>query len=136
ANMVVLSDSIPGSFVNGAGNGESQAQQMFVRVEIPGPVFINNISSETPESFRLEQNYPNPFNPTTSIRFSLPSASNVVLKVYDISGKEVATLLNNERVTSGVKEVNFNAVGLSSGIYFYTLQTENFRETKKMVLVK
>jgi hypothetical protein len=136
ANMVVLSDSVPGSFVNGAGNGESLGQQMFVRAEIPGPVFIQNISNETPDGFSLAQNFPNPFNPTTSIRFSLPTVSNVILKVYDMSGKVVATLLNNERVTAGVKEVNFNAVGLSSGIYFYTLQTENFRETKKMVLVK
>ena len=70
------------------------------------------------------------------IRFELPKNINVTLKVYDITGKEVATLLNNQTLTAGVKEFDFNGANLGSGIYFYTLQAGDFKETKKMVLVK
>jgi hypothetical protein len=96
---------------------------------------INQISSEVPENFTLEQNYPNPFNPSTSINFSIPKSGIVSLKVYDISGKEVANLVN-ESLTTGTYEYSFNAASLSSGIYFYTLKTEGITQTKKMMLVK
>jgi hypothetical protein len=96
----------------------------------------------SPSEFSLKQNYPNPFNPTTKIRYSIPSVtlsgvegSRVQLKIYDVLGNEVATLVNEEK-PAGSYEVNFNAARLSSGIYFYTLQTENFVETKKMILMK
>ena len=100
------------------------------------PVSIQNISSEIPDGFSLKQNYPNPFNPSTSIRFDIAKTSKVTLKVYDATGREVATLLNNQEITPGTFEYNFNAESLSSGIYFYTLQSDNFRETKKMMLLK
>lgn len=99
-------------------------------------VGISNINGNIPGDFALEQNYPNPFNPSTTIRFAMPIASTVTLKVYDISGKEVATLINNQLLTAGVKEFFFNAATLSSGVYFYTLEAEGFRETKKMLLMK
>jgi hypothetical protein len=99
-------------------------------------ISVKNISNEVPSSFSLKQNYPNPFNPTTSIRFEIARSSEITLKVYDINGKEVATLVNNEQVTPGLKEVTFDATKLSSGIYFYTLQAADFKETKKMMLVK
>lgn len=90
-----------------------------------------------PEKFSLEQNYPNPFNPNTKINFSLPSNSNVKLDIYNIEGMEVAELVNDRR-DAGSYEINFDAAkyGLSSGMYFYTLRSDNFAETKKMILVK
>jgi hypothetical protein len=97
---------------------------------------ISNVSNEVPSGFSLHQNYPNPFNPNTKIRFSVPKTSNVTLQVYDITGRLVATLAKDQVVTAGVKEVDFSAGNLASGIYFYTLKTGDFSETKKMVLVK
>ncbi|OGU78914.1 MAG: hypothetical protein A2W11_08690 [Ignavibacteria bacterium RBG_16_35_7] len=138
-NMSIQKDTIPGSFVNGDLNGPSLAQQMFTRVTISKdsiPIGIKNISTEIPGTYKLLQNYPNPFNPSTTIRFALREKSNVLLIVYDISGREIATLINNETVSPGVKEINFNASGLSSGIYFYTIKAGDFRDTKKMILLK
>jgi photosystem II stability/assembly factor-like uncharacterized protein len=88
-----------------------------------------------PEQFALEQNYPNPFNPSTTIRYSIPTSEFVTLKVYDVLGNEVATLVNEEK-PAGSYEVNFNAAELSSGIYFYTLQSGSFTQTKKLILMK
>ncbi|MCB0753535.1 MAG: T9SS type A sorting domain-containing protein, partial [Ignavibacteriae bacterium] len=88
------------------------------------------------------QNYPNPFNPTTTINFSIPeinkvgqSNNNTVLKVYDILGKEIATLVN-EIKAPGNYQVQFDATSLTSGIYFYRLKSGEFLETKKMILLK
>ncbi|MEK7262954.1 MAG: T9SS type A sorting domain-containing protein, partial [Bacteroidota bacterium] len=92
--------------------------------------------SEVPSAFSLEQNYPNPFNPTTAISFQLSAVSNVTLKIYNVVGQEVATLINNESMDEGAHEVQFDASILSSGVYFYKLTTEEFTATKKMVLVK
>jgi hypothetical protein len=89
----------------------------------------------TPNSYRLAQNYPNPFNPTTTINYQLQFSGRVTLKVYNILGKEVAALVNEEK-PAGNYSVNFDAGKLSSGIYFYRLQSGNFIETKKMILLK
>ncbi len=86
-------------------------------------------------AFELAQNYPNPFNPTTTIRYQIPTAETVSLKVYDVLGKEVATLVNG-RQEAGSYTVPFNAARLASGVYFYRLQAGGFVETKKMLLVK
>jgi hypothetical protein len=88
-----------------------------------------------PEEFALEQNYPNPFNPSTTIKYSIPDNSFVTLKVYDIIGNELATLVNEER-SPGSYEVSFNASEYSSGIYIYALRTDAFTQTKKMMLIK
>lgn len=98
------------------------------------------VSVESDESFELntfslEQNYPNPFNPSTIIQFSIPNSSFVNLKVYDILGREVANLLNEEK-SAGTYQVSFSASDLSSGIYFCKLQAGSFIETKKMSLLK
>ncbi len=85
--------------------------------------------------YRLNQNYPNPFNPTTTISFTIPATSNVSLKVFNILGKEVATIVN-ETKSAGNYSINFNASGLSSGVYFYQLTTDNFTSTKKFTLMK
>jgi len=94
-----------------------------------------NQQTSTPSTYSLNQNYPNPFNPTTSISFALPRAEDVKLVVYDILGREVATLVN-EFKQAGIYEVPFNASSFSSGVYFYRLETGNFTQTKKMLLVK
>ncbi|MDP4192075.1 MAG: T9SS type A sorting domain-containing protein, partial [Bacteroidota bacterium] len=83
----------------------------------------------------LAQNYPNPFNPSTSIKYSIPQNSMVSLKVYDILGKEVASLVNEQK-SAGSYEVNFNANSLSAGMYIYELKAGNFTQTKKMMLIK
>lgn len=88
-----------------------------------------------PEEYLLKQNYPNPFNPTTTISFSIGRAEFVTLKVYDILGKEVATLFNNF-LNHGNYNFDFNASSLSSGVYLYRLQTESFSQTKQMILLK
>lgn len=85
--------------------------------------------------FDLKQNYPNPFNPETLIRFSLPEAGHVVLKVYDADGKEVSTLLNDYK-EAGEYSVRFNGLRLSSGIYYYSLHSGNYAVAKKMVYIK
>ena len=102
-------------------------------------------NNETPKEFALYQNYPNPFNPTTTLSFVVGNSSLVTLKVYDILGKEVATLLNNENVEGGIHEVNFNAGNYASGVYFYRITTQSvnengmqhtFTDVKRMMLIK
>lgn len=101
------------------------------------PTFIKTVSTldNLPEKYNLSQNYPNPFNPLTNIKFDIPKSSFVTLKVYDITGKESATLVN-EIKAKGSYLVDFNAANLSSGIYFYRLETSDFNETKRMMIVK
>jgi D-alanyl-D-alanine carboxypeptidase len=100
---------------------------------------IGGVDSHAPgrgvTTFRLEQNYPNPFNPSTTIRYSLPSTANVKLAVYDLLGREIASLVNEDQ-SAGWKEVKWNVGGLSSGIYFYKLSTGSFVDIKKMLVVK
>ncbi len=88
-----------------------------------------------PDNFELSQNFPNPFNPSTTIRYSVPSRSTVVLKIYDILGGEVSTLVNEDK-DAGIYSVNFNASQLASGMYLYRLQAGSFVETKKMILLR
>lgn len=88
-----------------------------------------------PKEFKLEQNFPNPFNPTTTIQYQLPQDAKVTLKVYDILGSEVATLVNEEQ-ESGYKEVKFNAANFASGMYIYRLQVKDYVSTKKMMVLK
>ncbi|MBK7629456.1 MAG: T9SS type A sorting domain-containing protein [Ignavibacteriales bacterium] len=96
---------------------------------------IDDNSSSLPTEFKLSQNYPNPFNPSTKISWESPVSGHQSLKVYDVLGNEVATLVN-EYNPAGNYEVEFNANSLSSGIYFYRLQAGSFIQTKKMILIK
>ncbi len=96
---------------------------------------IQNISTEIPSKYSLSQNYPNPFNPSTVIRFSLPAVSFASLKIYDMLGKEVATLVN-EKLAAGTYSVDWNASEFTSGVYFYKLITDKYTETKRMILMK
>jgi hypothetical protein len=96
---------------------------------------INQIGNEVPDKFELSQNYPNPFNPVTTIKFAIPKASNVVLKVYDILGKEVETI-HNGYLNAGYYQISFDAKNLASGMYFYKIEAEKFTDLKRMVLLK
>src|SRR4030095_2010678 len=99
------------------------------------PLGISNNNNEIPHEYILAQNYPNPFNPTTNINFALPKGGAVELKVFDILGSEVSVLANLY-MEPGFHSIKFDASDLSSGLYFYTLKTGEFIQTKKMVLMK
>jgi hypothetical protein len=99
------------------------------------PTGIVPTSNGIPREYKLAQNYPNPFNPSTKISFALPKAGNVELKIYDILGREVTTLVNEFRI-AGNYTVDFNASNLASGVYFYRIKSGDFIDTKKMVLMK
>lgn len=100
-----------------------------------GTVSVRDINAAIPENYSLSQNYPNPFNPTTKIDFSLPVSGLVTLKVFNILGQEVATLMNSE-MKAGNYSVDFDASKLSSGVYFYKLQAGSFTQTQKLSLIK
>jgi hypothetical protein len=95
----------------------------------------NTLNSSLPNNFSLSQNYPNPFNPSTKINYTLPKDSKVTIKVFDITGKEVAVLVDND-VKAGYHTVDFNSGSLSSGVYFYTINADGYNKTLKMILAK
>jgi len=105
------------------------------RFEFTGPVGVTNPTSEIPNSYSLSQNYPNPFNPTTKINFALPKQGLVTLRIYDVLGREVRTLVNEVK-SAGQYSVDFNASEFSSGVYFYKLESGTFSEIKRMMLIK
>ena len=108
-------------------------------VEAPPSAPVSDAGTELPQTFSLQQNYPNPFNPTTIISYSLPTSVYVTLKVYDVLGKEVATLVNGTQ-DAGIKSVNFNTAsisgGLPSGMYIYKLNAGTYSAVKKLLLMK
>ena len=139
-------------FVNGNGNSNSPKNYSFAdnnavsgkycyrlkQIDNDGKFEYSNaveIDLGTPQEYTLNQNYPNPFNPSTVISFSVPVTAPVTLKIYDAIGNEVVTLVNEEK-TAGIYNIEFNAMDLTSGIYFYKLQAGSFIETKKMLLIK
>lgn len=146
-------------FVNGNGNSNSPKHYSFTdddviggkhsyrlkQIDNDGEFAYSNVlevNINLPLEYSLRQNYPNPFNPSTTIRYTIPNVIstegrniNVQLKVYDVLGNEVATLVNEEKPT-GVYEVEFNATELTSGVYFYKLQAGSFVEVKKMILLR
>lgn len=99
------------------------------------PTGIVNTGTQTPEKYALYQNYPNPFNPNTTIKFQISNNSFVSLKIYDLLGREIATLVN-KNLNAGTYEVNFNGENFSSGMYFYKITSGNFTDVKKLVLIK
>ena len=88
-----------------------------------------------PTEYALEQNYPNPFNPATTFRYSISTQSKVVIKVFDILGNEITTLIDEEK-SVGTYELRWNAVNLPSGVYFYQLKAGDYVDTKKMILLR
>jgi hypothetical protein len=116
--------------------GTDEANTLIKALEWFGiPVGVNEGEGNLPVEFSLEQNYPNPFNPATTIKFSIPLSSKVTLKIYDILGREVSTLVNEVR-NAGNHEVNFDASGLASGMYIYTVTAGDYTASKKMMLLK
>lgn len=122
-----LLDVFVGLFENTNNGG-----RIFKRTFLIG---IQQISTEIPNNYSLSQNFPNPFNPATNIKFQIPKSSSVKLIVYDIVGREVATLVS-ERLRAGAYQADWNASNYPSGVYFYKLITDEYSETKKMVLIK
>jgi hypothetical protein len=104
-------------------------------LKVANTIGVKEISSVLPGKFELYQNYPNPFNPSTIIRFKIEDLRFTTLKVYDILGKEIASLVN-EKLKAGTYEVTLDGGNLSSGIYFYKLTAGNYIETKRMILMK
>ena len=98
-------------------------------------VSVEKAEDETPRHFSLSQNYPNPFNPSTTIRFDLPKATFVTLKIYNLLGEELETLVQEYRL-AGFHEIHWTAEGLSNGHYFYRLQAGEFVDIKKFILIK
>jgi hypothetical protein len=121
----------PGNVVLGKDD-VVEAAKTWINSQLNG---IVEDGTESPVKYILKQNYPNPFNPVTKISFAIPNADNVKLIIYDISGREVLTLIN-EKKQAGTYEVEWNALNYSSGVYFYKLEADGFMETKKMLLVK
>jgi hypothetical protein len=95
----------------------------------------HSLNSSVPKKFTLYQNYPNPFNPSTKIKFDLTKGSFVKISIYDLIGREVAVPLN-QFLQSGTHEITYTGASLSSGTYFYELKTDEFRDVKKMILIK
>lgn len=112
----------------------SNTASIVVDGDDPGKINIGGSRSAT-NKFKLYQNYPNPFNPTTTISYSISKDGLVTIKVFDILGREIATLLN-ENIAAGTYSINFNASDLPGGIYFYTLSTGSFQQTRKFILLK
>ncbi len=121
----------PNGIVNGVASGAA-----YVYENSSTSVKAWDRFSQLPSEILLGQNYPNPFNPSTQISFALPAAQKVTLKVFDLTGKEVATLLRNEHKAPGMHAITFEAQHLPSGIYLYRLQAGEFVETKRMVLIR
>ncbi len=109
--------------------------QGFWRRSLAEIIGIQNISTEIPSSYSLKQNYPNPFNPVTKIEFAVPRTSDVSVSVFDVTGKEVAVLVN-ERLSAGTYVTDWDASTFSSGVYFYKLTTNHYLETRRMILIK
>jgi hypothetical protein len=139
-------------FVHAKGNSNSMSSYSFKdALDKPGKYYyrlklidnngqydysnIMTIEFISPLRYELAQNYPNPFNPTTTIRFDVPNSSQITLKVYDILGKEIATLVD-EKKEPGSYQVQFGRGNISSGIYIYQMHSNNYVQTRKMVIVK
>ena len=133
ANSINL-DSFKDAYITGA-SALSGSYQDLLAVKYSKVSGITVLSNTAPEDFQLEQNYPNPFNPVTNINYSLPSRNFLSIKIYDVKGNLIETLVN-EVQNPGKYSVNWNAEKYPSGVYYYSLKTNKFTETKKMLLIK
>jgi hypothetical protein len=125
-----------GQMVIGTGNSDSFGSNAGFWYS-PGTTVTGtgDTKGDVPTTFSLQQNHPNPFNPSTTIRFSLPRHSHVKLRVYDVSGRLVTTLVDRGMM-AGVHSVVWNASGLATGVYLYRIQAGGFVQTRKLVLLK
>jgi hypothetical protein len=136
-HFVYMCDPLAGNWLQGTHAQIACAfmYHTYSVADILAATSVKPVDDVLPEVFKLEQNYPNPFNPTTNIRYSIPTNGFVTLKVYDMVGQEVATLVNGQQ-DAGNYVADFNATNLANGTYFYTLKAGSFTETKKMMLIK
>ena len=120
---------------NSQTSGNIQVNSIYYTWVASAPVGVQGQHTGSPNGFLLEQNYPNPFNPSTMISYHLPVNSNVSLRIFDMLGREITTLVNEEQ-SAGWKEVRWNTSGVSSGMYFYQIEAGSFIETKQMLLMR
>ncbi len=130
--LAVVGDEV---FVGGEFTLAGGIASTFIARWIGGATNVEPISIDMPSNYLLQQNYPNPFNPSTTISFSIPTSEFVTLKVYDLLGREIATLVN-ENLSAGSYSYNFDAKNLTSGVYLYKLQAGKYSEIKKMMLIR
>jgi hypothetical protein len=127
---------VPGGFGSATGGLPGAAVANFDVIGCgPGLTAVPDEEATIPDAYRLEQNYPNPFNPTTTFTYGLPHSEFVTLKIYNVLGQEVATLVNTQ-LSAGTYTSTWNATGYASGMYLYRLQAGRFVETKKLMLLK
>jgi hypothetical protein len=134
-NNVTTGRALHALAVDSAGYIFAGTDSGVFRISVPGVTGINRRNIGIPVGYALEQNYPNPFNPVTTISYQLPTQSHVTLKIFDVLGREVATLVNGVE-EPGYKSVNFNANWLASGVYFCRLIAGSYIDTKKLLLLR
>jgi hypothetical protein len=123
------------NYVNQGGSGVASIYaSLTVRFYPAAPVDVRE-TINSPVDFSLEQNYPNPFNPSTTIKYSIPRSSRVTIRVFDVLGNEIQTLVNEEK-SAGTYELDWNAANLTSGVYYYQMIAGNHISTRKMILLK
>ena len=137
ANITWQEDTQPGSAAFSDAAPLSRVRQKFLKLDLTLLTFtgVGERGSESVSGFKLAQNFPNPFNPASNIDYSVATAGLVTIKVYNVLGKEIATLLN-EDLQPGTYQVNFDGTGLASGVYYYKMTAGSFSETRKMMLMK
>ena len=128
-------DSDGNIVVTGCAVPQGRNDSDIVVIKYSSMIGIQYINSNSPSQFRLTQNYPNPFNPNTTIAFSVPRRTNIKLNVYNSLGAIVYKLVNSE-VNAGNYKVDWDASSFPSGVYFYKIETDEFSESKKMILIK
>ena len=131
----ILMNSWGELFSGSAQNSSSRIISGFLSFRETHLTGVNNEQSPIPTVWKLEQNYPNPFNPSTTIKYQVPKAGYVSLKIYDILGREVLILVNENKI-AGYYETRFNAVRFPSGVYIYELRSDEFTSVRIMMLVK
>lgn len=134
-NPFILTATSAGTYTVNAGFKNPSLKYGTAAVVINISGIDEKFIGTNPDRFQLYSNYPNPFNPTTKIRYSIKETAHTSLKVYDITGTEIMTLVNEER-PAGIYEVELDADNLASGTYIYKLQSGNFSQTKKMILIR
>lgn len=136
SSQTAVKSAMGQSFVGTAQLGNTRIASGFLAdTLLQGPVVGVNEEVQRPLTFALRQNYPNPFNPVTTITFDIPYPTSIVLRLFDILGREVTTLVNEEK-PAGTYAERWDASGVSSGVYFYTLRAGSFVQTRKLMVVR